>query len=166
MKSAVYTFLLFAWSLSAFSQTLPPGIVLKDINGNLIHLDSVVMQHTSTFFFFWALWASKERSPLYNLRDISESWKNNYNTEIVAVSEDDSRNTTKIKPFANGIELNFPVLLDPNGDMKRKLNFQFVPTCIIVNQKREIVYRKTGYLQGDEVGWEEELKKVKLQEGK
>ncbi len=60
---------------NGYAQIIPSDIVLKDVNGNSIQLDSVVAHHSATVIFFWALWASQERSPLYNLRDVYDDWK-------------------------------------------------------------------------------------------
>ena len=167
MKTLLIFFLIIFLRMSnAYPQKIPSSIELKDVNGNKVRLDSVVAHHSATIIFFWALWADKERSPLYNVRDVYDDWKKNYNAEFLAVSEDDSRNTTKIKAFTDGVRLNFPVLLDENGDMKRVLNFQLIPYCIIINQQGEIMYRKTGYLQGDEFDWEDQLKKISEQNKK
>ncbi|MEO6166613.1 MAG: TlpA disulfide reductase family protein [Chitinophagales bacterium] len=166
MKTSLTIVILFSVVSFAHSQKIRSSVKIKDVDGNSVELDSVVAQHSATVLFFWALWAAKERSPLYNVNEVYDDWKKNYNAEFLAVSMDDSRNTTKIKGFTDGTRLNFPILLDANSDLKRVFNFQSIPYCIIINQQGEIVYRKNGYLQGDEFEWEDELKNILEQKQK
>jgi thioredoxin-related protein len=52
------------------------------------------------------------------------------------------------------------VLLDPNEDMKRFLNFQTIPYTILVDKNGQIVYRHNSYVEGDEFVMEEKLAKL------
>jgi len=63
-----------------------------------------------------------------------------------------------VKTYANGQGWDFEVLLDPNQDLKRALNFQTIPYTILVDKNGNIVYRHTGYIEGDEYLLEEEIK--------
>jgi thioredoxin-related protein len=60
----------------------------------------------------------------------------------------------------NGVKWPFQVLLDPNEDMKRSLNFQTVPFTILINKEGKIIYRHNSYVEGDEFVMEEKLKKL------
>ncbi|MCS6818459.1 MAG: TlpA family protein disulfide reductase, partial [Chitinophagales bacterium] len=53
----------------------------------------------------------------------------------------------------------FDVLLDPNQDLKRELNIQTIPFTLLLDKKGKIVYTHTGYIEGDELVLEEEIKK-------
>jgi hypothetical protein len=55
-----------------------------------------------------------------------------------------------VKTYSKSQGWNFPVLLDPNSDLKRSLNFQNVPYTIIVDQNGKIIYQHTGYEEGGE----------------
>ena len=163
MKRSITIIFLIMCINCVYPQDIPTSIQLKDVNSNTLSLDSVIANHAATILFFWALWAAKERSPLYTVRDVYAAWQKELNLEFLAISEDDSRNTTRIKSFTEGSQLPFPIILDPNNDLKRRLNFSQIPYCIIINQKGEIVYLKTGYLPGDEYEWEDQVKKLAFQ---
>ena len=77
----------------------------------------------------------------------------------MAISIDDSRNMAKVKTYINGQGWDFEVLLDSNSDLKRALNFQTVPFTLLIDQDGNIVYRHTGYVEGDEYILEEEIAK-------
>ena len=66
----------------------------------------------------------------------------------------------KVKPFVNGKGWEFDVLSDVNSDTKRALNYTNPPFTILVDQEGKIVYRHTGYVEGDEYNLEDEIKKI------
>ena len=90
--------------------------------------------------------------------DVYEDWQKLYNVELVAISIDDARNTTKVKPMVDGLAWPYLVLLDPNQDLKRVLGFQNVPYVLVADKEGNIVYQHTGYVEGDEFELEEQLK--------
>jgi len=57
----------------------------------------------------------------------------------------------------NGVNWPFEVLLDPNEDMKRSMNFQTVPFSMLVDQKGNVVYRHNSYVEGDEYVMEDKI---------
>jgi hypothetical protein len=48
--------------------------------------------------------------------------------------------------------------LDPNQQVAQKMNALLLPTLLIINQKREVVWFHQGYLLGDEVEIEEQIR--------
>jgi thioredoxin-related protein len=80
--------------------------------------------------------------------------------QIVAVSIDDSRSATKVKPAVEGQRWEYDVLLDVNQDLKRQLNIQSVPFTLLVDANGKIVYTHSGYVDGDEYILEEEIQKL------
>ena len=69
------------------------------------------------------------------MADIYDDWKKKYNVQIVAVSIDDSRSSTKVKPTVDGQRWEYEVLLDVNQDLKRQMNIQSVPFTVVVDAK-------------------------------
>ena len=54
----------------------------------------------------------------------------------------------------------YEVLLDPNGELKRALGVQLIPYTLIVDGKGKIVYKHSGYVDGEEDELFEEVKKA------
>jgi hypothetical protein len=50
--------------------------------------------------------------------------------------------------------------LDPNQQVAQKMNALLLPTLLIINQKREVVWFHQGYLPGDEIEIEEQIRHV------
>ncbi|MCW5907098.1 MAG: TlpA family protein disulfide reductase [Chitinophagales bacterium] len=137
-----------------------PSLVLSDMNGNKVNVADYAKSGHPTVFSFWATWCVPCKKELSNLAEMYEDWKEKYHVEIVAVSIDDSRSTTKVKPYVEGQHWDYKVLLDVNQDLKRSLNIQTVPFTILADASGKIVYTHSGYVEGDEYVLEEELQKI------
>lgn len=138
-----------------------PNITLKSVDGAPVNIADYAKEGKITVFSFWATWCSPCKKELGNLAELYEEWKTEYGVEIVAVSIDDIRNLPKVKTYINGVSWPFVVLVDPNEDMKRILNFQTIPYTILVDQNGNIVYRHNSYVEGDEYVLEDKIKALK-----
>jgi len=145
---------------SSFSQDNKklPSITLNDVNGNKVDLSQLSKDGKIIILDFWATWCVPCKKELTNIMDVYEDWQKNYNVELIAVSIDDSRNTTKVKPTVDGSSWPYRVLLDPNQDLKRVLGFQNVPYVVVADKDGNIIYQHTGYVEGDEFELENQLK--------
>lgn len=137
-------------------QTLP-DITLKNTEGENVNLSSYATNGKITIISFWATWCKPCIKELRNINEVLEDWEEEYNVELVAVSVDDSRNSPRVKPFADGQGWDFDILLDPNGDLQRALNVTNPPVTFLIDQNGKIVYTHTGYLEGDELDLEEKI---------
>lgn len=134
-----------------------PQVIIQDLSGKKVDIASFGTNGKATIFVFWATWCAPCKKELANMADLYEDWQDDYNVEIVAVSVDDARNTSKVKSYANTKDWGFEVLLDVNSDLKRALSFQTVPYLILTNEDGKIVYAHSGYVEGDEYVLEEEM---------
>ena len=137
-----------------------PSVTLSDMNGKQVNVADLGKSGKLTVLSFWATWCVPCKKELTNMADLYEEWQKKYNVQIVAVSIDDSRSTTKVKPYIEGQRLDYDVLLDVNQDLKRQLNIQSVPFTVVANASGKIVYTHSGYVDGDEFILEEELQKL------
>lgn len=140
-----------------------PAIVLNDMNGKKINVADYTTAGKITVLSFWATWCVPCKKELTNIADLYDEWKKKYNMQIVAVSIDDSRSSTKVKPTVEGQRWEYEVLLDVNQDLKRQMNIQSVPFTVLVDAKGKIVYTHSGYVDGDEYILEEEIQKLSKQ---
>lgn len=137
-----------------------PSITLTDVDGNKVDISQLNKDGKIIIMDFWATWCVPCKKELTNIMHEYADWQKNYNVELVAVSIDDSRNTTKVKPTVDGSSWPYRVLLDPNSDLKRILGFQNVPYVLVADKDGNIVYQHTGYVEGDEFELEDQLKKM------
>ncbi len=137
-----------------------PSITLNNINGKPVDISDYGRSGKITLVSFWATWCVPCKKELTNIAELYDEWKKKYNMQIVAVSIDDSRSSTKVKPTVEGQRWDYDVLLDVNQDLKRQLNIQSVPFTILVDAHGKIVYTHSGYVDGDEYVVEEEMEKL------
>lgn len=138
-----------------------PDLKLNDVNGKLVNVADLGKTGKITVLDFWATWCGPCKKELNNISEVYDDWKKKYNVTIVAVSTDDSRSSTKVKPYADGQRWTYDILLDVNQDLKRQLNIQSVPFVLVVDQKGKIVYTHSGYTEGDEAILEETIAGLK-----
>ena len=99
-----------------------PQVSLRDTDGNLVELRSLIRPGKPTIISFWATWCAPCKKELSNYAELYADWQKEFDVEVLAISIDDSRNSAKVKSYINGVKWPFRVLLDPNEDMKRALN--------------------------------------------
>ncbi|MEP7127217.1 MAG: TlpA disulfide reductase family protein [Chitinophagales bacterium] len=156
--------LLFAGVQSSFSQDKKlPAITLSDVDGNKVDVSELSKDGKIIILSFWATWCVPCKKELSNIVDLYEDWQKNYNVELIAVSIDDSRNVTKVKPTVDGSGWPYRVLTDPNQDLKRALSFQNVPYTVVTDKAGNIAFVHNGYIEGDEFELEEKLKELAAQ---
>jgi cytochrome c biogenesis protein CcmG/thiol:disulfide interchange protein DsbE len=162
MKKLLLGILLIAGFQAAAQekQASLPNVTLKDLQGNTVNIAELASEGKPLIVSFWATWCTPCKKELTNYADLYEDWQADFGVKIVAISIDDARNTAKVKSYVNGVKWPFQVLLDPNEDMKRSLNFQTVPFTILIDKDGNIVYRHNSYVEGDEYVMEEKLKKL------
>jgi thiol-disulfide isomerase/thioredoxin len=141
------------------NQTMPE-ILLKDVNGKVKNVNDYSKSGKITIISFWATWCTPCKKELSNLNELYDDWKVKYGLELVSVSTDNSRNVPKVKPFVDGQGWVFDCLLDVNEDLKRALNAPLIPYTVLLDQKGNIVYTHTGYIEGDEYTLEEKIKSL------
>ena len=137
-----------------------PAVTLSDVNGKNINVADYGKSGKITVLSFWATWCVPCKKELTNMADLYDEWKKKYNVQIIAVSIDDSRSATKVKPTVEGQRWNYEVLLDVNQDLKRQLNIQSVPFTVVTDASGKIAFTHSGYVDGDEYILEEELQKL------
>lgn len=81
--------------------------------------------------------------------------------EIVAVTIDDVRQLTKVKPLVNQKQWQFTILSDVNKDLMKSLSFTTVPQTYILDIDGNILFDHNGFKPGDEVEMEEIFEKMK-----
>ena len=135
---------LFLLSLNLKAQEIPSTPV-KNKWGISIPFSSLIKEDTIYIVSFWATWCTP---CIKELREISEVYpilQDSFRLKLIAVSVDDSRNSSKVFPKAVGEGWTYEVVSDQNQDLARSMNVNNVPMIFIINRKKEIVYSHQGY---------------------
>jgi cytochrome c biogenesis protein CcmG, thiol:disulfide interchange protein DsbE len=141
-----------------FSGKELPAVFLPDLDGKKVNLADFGKNGKVTVISFWATWCSPCKKELNNISYLYEDWQDEYDVELIAISIDDTRNTSKVKSYVNGQGWDYVVLLDSNEELKRLLNFQTVPFTVVIDKNGKIVYSHSGYVEGDEYVLEDRIK--------
>ncbi|HFS68222.1 MAG TPA: TlpA family protein disulfide reductase, partial [Flavobacteriia bacterium] len=150
-KNLLISLLLISFNF--YAQKNLPDLKLKNLNGKTVLLSEFTKNKT-VVLSFWATWCG----PCINELDaIAEQYDElqDEGFELIAISIDDSRTKSRVKPLVNGKDWEYTILLDSNQELKRSLNIVNVPYVIIVKNNK-IVYTHSCYNPGSE---EEIIKK-------
>jgi len=151
------------WALIARSQEkarIIPSAEVKKLDGASFNTVNLENGGKPMIIDFWATWCSPCKAELNAIAENYADWQKETGVKLVAVSIDDARNMDKVRPYVNGKNWEYEVLLDPNGDFKRAMNVNNVPHVFVVNGNREIVWQQNSASPGDDEKLYEIVKKV------
>ena len=159
MKNFLFGLLLVGFNLNA--QTNLPNIQLSNLEGKKVSSTADFSEKDQLYVFsFWATWCTPCIKELNNIDEIYQDWQKKYGLELVAVSMDDARTSSKVQPVANSLGWSYLILLDENKDLARAMNVNNPPQTILIDQSGNIVYVHNGYTEGSEIELEEQIKKL------
>lgn len=161
MKSLlVSTLLIISTFIAVQAQNTIPDLQVKDLNGKSVNFKNYIEDGKITVLTFWASWCSPCKKELDNIAFLYPDWQEDYDLKLLAVTIDASQDLNKARSIVNSKAWDYEILADPNQELMRKMNFQAIPQTFLINQKGEIVYSHSGYVDGDEDVLEDEIKKL------
>ena len=153
---------LLAVGVSASAQL--PQVLLKDLNGNSVRVDTLSNAGKPIVIDFFATWCKPCNRELSAIAEVYEDWQQETGVRLIAVSIDQAHNINKVKPLVDQLAWSYEVLLDPNSELKRALGVQLIPYTLVVDGDGKIVYRHQGYTDGAEEELLDEIRKISLGE--
>ncbi|HRH34347.1 MAG TPA: TlpA disulfide reductase family protein [Catalimonadaceae bacterium] len=145
--------LIFGQSMAQNAVTkarLLPEMDVKLLDGSVVKTTNLLNQKGLTIINFWATWCKPCVLELNNIKEVFADWQKETGVKLIAVSIDDSRTMAKVGPVVSGKGWVYDIVLDPNSELKRKLNVVNPPHTFVVNSKGEIVWQHSSYSPGDE----------------
>jgi peroxiredoxin len=108
---------------------------------------------------FWATWCEPCKAELKMLKPLAETFRDR-GLSILAINTDDPKTSARVKAYVRSQRFSFPVLLDPDGRIFQQLNGSAVPYSLLIARDGTVLYRRTGYLPGDEKLIEEKFEQA------
>ena len=161
MKSILSLLLIaaisFGFSLSTANKKLP-DITISDLQGKPVKIQEYVATGKTTIISFWATWCAPCKRELDAISELYPSWVADYNINLVAITIDNARALTQVKPLIEEKGWEFDVLVDSKQELQQALNFQSIPQTFVIDKEGNIVYEHSGYAPGDEFELEKFIK--------
>ena len=137
-----YIFLAFlAFSNFLFSQKIQPNMKLNRIDGKRVSLQQYLTKGP-ILINFWATWCGTCEVEMPSMEKLYRKFKD-HGFEMLTISVD--KDQTLIEPFMKKFNLTFPVLLDPESIVaKRVYKTTGVPETFIVDREGLIRHKAIG----------------------
>jgi peroxiredoxin len=159
-----YILSLFAITLFLVSADFPsrtlPDVEVKTLDGKSVNIQNYGQNGKITVLSFWATWCSPCKRELDAISELYPEWIENYNVELIAITTDDARALSKVKPLVAQKGWEFEILSDSKRQLQQALNFQAIPQTFVIDQEGQIVAQHEGYNPGDEYELEDKIKKL------
>lgn len=128
---------------------------LQDLNGENVKL-SALLQKGPVMISFWALWCIPCKEEMKIMNEMNKKLKDS-GLVYIAINQDESKSSAKVKSYIESKNYDFPVLYDPDKNVFEKFGGQNLPYSLLLNKKGEIVKVYSGYVSGDEKHIEEDI---------
>lgn len=137
-----------------------PNITIADLQGKPVNIIDFTSNGKVTVLSFWASWCSPCKRELDAIAELYPTWQSEYNTQLAAITIDNARALTQVKPIIEEKGWEYHVLVDSKQELQQALNFQAIPQTFVVDASGNIVYQHEGYTPGDEYELEKVLKQL------
>jgi peroxiredoxin len=131
-----------------------PDFTLKDSEGHDVKLSD--FRGKVVLLNFWATWCGPCKIEMPWFVDFQRKYKDQ-GFSVVAVSLDEE-GWDVVKPFANDLKLNFPVLLGNDEIAERFGGIQALPTTMIIDQEGRVYSSHMGLASMSD--YEDEIKNL------
>lgn len=144
MKKLFIISILLLFTHQLYAQKIDvPNVTIKNINNENVNILSF-KNEPLLIVSFWATWCSNCIYELDEINDEYANWQLETNVKLIAISVDDYRTISRVKPFLKSHQWPYYVLLDTNQELKRAYNINAIPYTIIL-KNGIIIYQKSGY---------------------
>jgi thiol-disulfide isomerase/thioredoxin len=111
-------------------------ITLNDYRGKVVMLN------------FWATWCPPCRAEMPSIQAAYDQYEDR---GFVVLAINNSEPASQITPFANTLDLGFPIVLDTSARLQQIFGIQGYPTSIFINAEGNVYATHTGMITPDQL---------------
>lgn len=135
-----------------------PDITITDLQGKPVKIQEYVKGSQLTVLSFWATWCSPCKRELDAIQELYPDWIEAHDVRLVAITIDNSRALTQVRPIVEEKGWEFDILVDSKQELQQALNFVAIPQTFLVDAEGNILFQHEGYTPGDEYELEDIIK--------
>ena len=144
-------------------ENIDSGSTIPDLKVRLLNGSSTTLHQLSQdgplLIDFWATWCVPCKKVMKYLNQYHEKYADD-NFKVLMINTDTPRSLGKVRGFIKSQDYSFNVGMDPNKVLSKKLNGMIMPTLILVDKGGIIKWRHQGYVAGEEIEIEKQIKQV------
>ena len=138
-----------------------PSVRLKNLADKEFDTANLQNDGKPILVCFWATWCSPCKKELNTYAELYPDWQSETGVKIYAVTIDDQRTVTSVKPYVNSVSWDYEILLDVNKNFSQAMGVSSPPHTFLLDGNGNIVWQHVGYTSGDEEEVYKELLKLK-----
>lgn len=142
------------WPALAANALVPP-VALRASDGHAVLAEAGARPWRATYIDFWASWCAPCKLSFLWMNQMHEQFANK-GLRIVAIGLD--RKDSDAQRFLQQARAKFPLAMDPSGDSAILLNVQAMPTSLLVDADRRLLFTHRGFRLEDGPGLEAKIK--------
>lgn len=156
MKKIFTLFIALATVGFASAQTMDeansklPSIDLKTLDGETVNTSTFSNDGNPIVVSFWATWCAPCKKELSTIHELYPDWQDETGVKLIAISIDNTRSSSRVKPYVDTEGWEYECFLDENSDFFRAMNGVTPPLTFLMDGEGNIVYTHNGYSSGDE----------------
>lgn len=158
MKSLLLSVLGLLLFVAPVQAQQAPDFTLRNLENQEVSLSD--LRGKVVLINFWATWCGPCQVEMPHLQRMHDELGGQGLT-ILAVSVDEARTSSRVKPHIKSKGFTFPVLLDTATEVVSQYNPQkTLPYSVLVDRQGNVSWRHSGYSPGDEVALEAKVKEL------
>ncbi|WP_437917978.1 peroxiredoxin family protein [Sphingobacterium sp. LRF_L2] len=165
MKDIKYVMLLtFIFCLltgTAVAQQQLPDFSMETLKGDRIQTQAILKDRVPVVVSFWTTACKPCIQELDAFAENWKLWQSQVKFKLLAVSIDDTRTASRVRPLVRSRDWPFYILLDKNQEFKRALQVNMIPQLFVLDENGKVIYSRVGYYPGNEIEVLEILKGLK-----
>jgi thiol-disulfide isomerase/thioredoxin len=97
----------------------------------------------------WATWCGPCRAEMPELQKLYDAHKTQ-SFKVVGVSVDETE-VVAVKQFVDEEKISFPIAIDPEGRIANILQTTVLPTSVLLDRNRKILWRRVGVVRANDL---------------